>query len=135
MKPGEKLDALVATKVMGLVVTTPWPGKRSFCCLPGSEDDTPAVVVPLYSTDIAAAWEIWKKIHTLLKPEERISLNLYGDGSGGICHEVYEKDRKIHGLIGDDYAWANIEESEYLFCLGVCEIALKAVGVEVDETG
>jgi hypothetical protein len=55
VKPGRELDALVAEKVMGIEVDrAPWGelyvGKEGYD------------VVPAYSTDIAAAWEVVEKV-------------------------------------------------------------------------
>lgn len=69
MKPGRELDALVAEKVMGWK-WMPWVGNREQYVLVPAETDADSVfwwgrdvrdLVPPYSTDIAAAWQVWKR--------------------------------------------------------------------------
>jgi hypothetical protein len=61
LKPGRELDALVAEKVMGLLVIEPL---RLYYRHPTVTDE-----IPEYSTEIAAAWEVVEKIKTQVKAE------------------------------------------------------------------
>jgi len=59
--------------------------------------------------------ECLEAIARSLDDEHRVSLNIYPDGSGGICVEGGrgERFKGARGLIGDDYAWANRGEMDY----------------------
>lgn len=68
MKPGRELDALVAEKVMGWAPNYPggWPhppkdepNRKRHMAADGT------TVIPAYSTDIAAAWEVVEKVGPL----------------------------------------------------------------------
>ena len=88
MEPGRELDALVAEKAMGyrrVDLTPEWLGREVWCFYPGDsplmeyswdepsgnammhrngkdESDGTADILPSYSTDIAAAFEIVEKL-------------------------------------------------------------------------
>ena len=69
MQPGRELDALVAEKVMGWVDL--WTDGKSYMAYPPHEQKMPvgeAERDPIwpYSTDIAAAWEVFHKVKTML---------------------------------------------------------------------
>lgn len=63
LKPGRELDALIAEKVMGLEVLS-----NKDCYISGERKDMSgeitriASVIPGYSTEIKAAWEVVEKI-------------------------------------------------------------------------
>jgi len=64
MSPGRELDALIAEKVMA------WsrPVKHEGCLMqlpPNSSKGEPYSEAPNYSTDIAAAWEVVKKLRSM----------------------------------------------------------------------
>lgn len=60
MIPGRKLDALIAEKVMGMVVNQAREDMMpKFLKGPGTFSPAP---IPRYSTDIAATWEVAEKI-------------------------------------------------------------------------
>lgn len=120
MNPGRDLDALVAEKVMGwselktgLIVETGWDlyGKDST----GDGD----FLVPEYSTDIAAAWDITEKMrHIKCKQDKFATFTVMqteeGYWAGYTWHEVSYDDASGH-------------TAPHAICLA----ALKAVGVEV----
>jgi hypothetical protein len=69
MKPGRELDALIAEKVMGLVIhhkrRDEWNDGDSLFYVYYVEDEEHIEHVPKYSTDISAAWEVVKKLRDL----------------------------------------------------------------------
>lgn len=106
MKPGRELDALVAEKVMG------WSPV-------GDEFDGAEFAAFLdahpYSTDIAAAWEVFEKIQP-----------------AAICHAKFGGKNKLPEWVvarpddmGDEIATAPTAPH------AICLAALNAVGVEV----
>jgi hypothetical protein len=71
MEPGRELDALIAEKVMGWTDFSPIDPKydhsvgvngyrRNFARRPNKEREEP---IPLYSSDISAAWEVVEKMN------------------------------------------------------------------------
>lgn len=86
MKPGPKLDALVAEKVMGL---EPWPEQdprwectafkaRIARIVLGCQEAKPCLP-PEYSTDIKAAWSVVEHF-AAKKPSLHIELEHYSEG-------------------------------------------------------
>jgi hypothetical protein len=138
LQPGRELDVLIADKVMG--------GYESktigFITYPGSESSLEARAdfdkVPHYSTDIAAAWEVVKKL-TFIREPGRIYKPV-------IRLEFFEHDGPYECRIGrcksivyDDDIVATAEERNIgegrtademtvAMCLAICRAALKAVG-------
>ena len=76
LEAGYELDALVAEKVMGLV-------KGSFGWI--NSDTAIPIALPLYSTDIAAAWEVVERFKDwdwkLYSHGEGESFVIYKDGT------------------------------------------------------
>jgi hypothetical protein len=132
MKPGKELDALVAEKVMGLVL-----GFMS------EEDIEPSVVVdqatmsfdviPHYSTDIAAAWEILEKFQKEGKGFLVVSHMEYVKGakSEQWGWSVMNRDNGYYG-----YALDGWDEDDTFEVFGetaphaICLAALRALGAE-----
>jgi hypothetical protein len=118
MKPGKELDALVAEKVMGLVL-----GFMS------EEDIEPSVVVdqatmsfdviPHYSTDIAAAWEVLDSL-AVVEADVTISNIPPEVGFTGYVCRILAQDFK-----------ETIATSEVSAPHAISLAALKAVGVEL----
>lgn len=116
MKPGRELDALIAEKVMGLIVT-----EQGFCGHPitkgggrvhGTDMGWWATVLPFYSTDIAAAWEVVERMR-----EKGFNFQI---------HNVNERKNWVaffwkKGIVGDPYV-----SSETLTPYAICLAALKA---------
>ena len=63
LQPGRELDALIAEKVMGFILSTVHDGTDQRYCFHGLNHD--AVKVEPYSTSIAAAWEVVEKFDYL----------------------------------------------------------------------
>jgi hypothetical protein len=59
MQPGRELDALIATKVMGITIPS-WLEVPA-----GLQTMTSREVVPPYSTDLSDAWHIIERLHEL----------------------------------------------------------------------
>lgn len=134
MKPGRELDALVAEKVMGLVVdldnskyfdgTQVATRKEDFGAIGEAVQTISGVYhprlswpLPHYSTDIAAAWEVVER----LSAENWIFDLLEGAHEGASpwrAHFMREGERS-NGY-GDSAPHA------------ICLAALKAVGVKID---
>lgn len=82
MKPGRELDALIAEKVMGRP-TERYAGAVVFSVDPNSIQGVYPLdyIVPHYSTDIAAAWEVVEKVYDWnfrLERFEGLSKDYYG---------------------------------------------------------
>lgn len=110
MKPGLELDALIAEKVFGLKL---------------GEHDSPSDI-QYYSTDIVQAWKIVEK-H--VNEGKWLGIEFYptiGLNRDGLPYEAHWRVSGMtsyeHRIIADTAAHA--------ICLG----ALKAVGVEIDDT-
>lgn len=109
MKPGLELDVLIAKNVMGLPVAE---GEAAHYIRVSVWDEELVLrPVPLYSTDIAAAWQV---INTL---DELISLNQI-KGGGWEC-VVYTLEGYKIKAIGETAAHA------------ICLAALEAKGVSL----
>lgn len=118
MKPGRELDALVAQRVMGIRVTHEqgeyWPPPR-----PGANFATQPIRE--YSYDIAAAWEVVKKLQT---PKQRLAISL--NRNGGCWVEVVYFNPKTGAI---DRWSAKAKSAPHAICLA----ALKAVGALTDK--
>lgn len=117
MTPSRELDALVAEKAMGLKDILNSDG---YWC--HFTDDKPREI-PLYSTDIAAAWEVLAHFTKLgWDAEVQSSGEHYDDGHWVVILDPrYVSDEKC-GLI---------VQSAYSAPHAICLAALKACGVEV----
>jgi hypothetical protein len=116
MEAGRELDALIAEKVMGwtveLIVNSPcdafeeWRDAQGWRYGPNP---------PLYSTDIAAAWEIAEKLQLAVIP----------DASGGWCagHALFRGPGWYEENVND---WEHADTAP----LALCRAALAAVGAE-----
>src|SRR5688572_4258171 len=121
---GRELDALVAEKVMGLgpAVNYPGsayydgPGERGHYRGPGNL----LITIPCYSTDIAAAWDVWLKI-TSEPHAEHWAIYSYADGA--VAVEYYGD-----GYSGDRESGAgNWRVEADSAPLAICRAALQAV--------
>ena len=115
MKPGRELDALVAEKVMGLVRCTAIAPDHILPCHAHPANPDKGAETPLYSTDIAAAWEVVEKIKN-----RNINLLWHEENQYWYCcvhNEIFEVDQE-----------ATSESAPHAICLA----ALKAVGEKVD---
>ena len=149
---GRELDAIVAEKVMGCTIEWydsyeggPDTDKVRKCGCPDSEHNTQSDRVPSggmlaeYSTDIAEAWEVVKKLSHLrcegkfYKPVIRLEFyehdGLYSCRIGR-CKSVGEDDDVV-GHAEERTAehvtdWS--AEQDRAMCLAICRAALKAVG-------
>lgn len=109
MRPGRELDALVASKVMGIEIDGDvWPDDAVVCPVLG---DQWYMYIQPYSTDIAAAWTILEK----LKDDFNFTLSLQG--------ETYFL--KLIGI--DSVVTAEANTAPHVICLA----ALKAVGYDI----
>lgn len=124
MQAGRELDALIAEKVMGLVLTCPVDSrydhcvgtnrdgssaKRNFCRWPDGNEHW----IPFYSTSIEAAWGIVEKMSCPI-----LELN----GGQWECACLGMKSNPLHEPV------MGIADTAPL---AICLSALKAVGVEV----
>ena len=118
LNAGHELDALIAEKVMGFAVKL-WPHTdRLFVAERGNGTQ---ILLPAYSTDIAAAWEVVEKLgerfHArLLTPFIRSGDNHYWCGFTPLG---------MTGFNGRPDYEAVAETAP----LAICRAALKAVGV------
>lgn len=119
-----KIDALVAEKVMGW---KRWrfhnpsriPGEVTFgyeAVVPpeydGSDLQYLNMIIPPYSTDIAAAWKVWEWLE-----------NYYGKGKIALMENgVFLFEPEIYLAQAKTYEKA------------ICLAALKAIGVEIEES-
>lgn len=119
MNPGRELDALVAEKVMGLLVSRDSAWERAY----EQEDDLVETTqdrrlrrtLQPYSTDIAAAWEVVEKLE-LLDRGWQLCQSQRGWGIG-------------HSSVGDEWDWVvRAKTAPHVICLA----ALKAVGHEFE---
>lgn len=124
MKAGREMDALVAEKVMGLVLTCPvdarcdhsvgtnrdgTSAKRNFCRWPDGKEHW----IPFYSTDIADAWQVVEKL-------KANGNNVWVEWAGTVW------------VCGTTSVFPDIEADTAT--LAICKAALKAVGVEMEKS-
>jgi hypothetical protein len=126
VKAGQELDALVAEKVMGQVECSAWRADRAAPVSYFKESGDcahaacrPVGFVSCYSTNIAAAWDVVRRLTDVATPGHADDFTLQ-----------YEPRPMAWG--------AQFEPAEGAFpCdtapLAICLAALKAVGVEVEE--
>ncbi len=131
MNPGRELDALVAEKVMEMeyrewkpyCAPAGWYAKTAPPCNDrndkGEAIDHPSYQydLPLYSTDIAAAWAVVEK----LRKSHGIAIAVYEDGSTRV---ELSQDRLSHHP-------NNIFEGATTAPHAICLAALKACGVDL----
>lgn len=120
IKPGPRLDALVAEKVFGC---TPYigPSAQYECgCSPMNPEHETMInswcVIPKYSTSIADAWQVVEKI------EKDFAIQISSDGDAKIIWYCYLENE-------DKGVWVN--EKADTAPHAICLAALKAIGVEV----
>ncbi len=105
MKPGRELDALIAKKVMGIKDVQMTVGFGPVYDFTGAQG-MPRKVVPNYSTDIRAAWELVKKL-----------------APSGYMVQIVQRGT-------NDY-WVSVKDGEIIFAEtaphAICLAALKAV--------
>lgn len=120
MKPGRELDALVAEKVMGLPSVRYQPQGHDVDLVYGFNVFAGvASMVPCYSIDIAAVWQVVKKLNTEYECVAIITLPKTLRGPHYICN-LEEPSRGVSITeYGDNPAHA------------ICLAALKACGVKV----
>lgn len=112
MEAGRELDALVAEKVMGLTPVE-WSGWEGDLSLVYGDQETGGIV-PRYSTDIGAAWEVVEKL------KQDRTVHLWSVPSGYMV-QMTGVNAKMLEVIGQaDTA-----------PLAICRAALSSVGVEV----
>jgi len=119
-----EIDALIAEHVMG------WKGVApvSACVLDmaGINPEYPQVpqIVPYYSTDIAAAWEVVERLSTEFYHSWSLHLN-----NGRQYHEFKFVPPKemASGTIGPSH-WVESDTAP----LAICLAALKAKGIDYD---
>lgn len=112
LKPGKDLDALVAQKVFGLKVKR-WsdnisgnPDNANTHYWYEIEGDKAFTVVPPYSTDIKAAWEVAAKF-----PDRFMVERVYHNGEGWVCELA----------LGHGGYWAHGHTAEHAICLAALE--------------
>ncbi len=107
-----EIDALIAEKVMGLVVsdgiTTEW-------------DD-----VPHYSTDIAAAWEVYQRCFWYGKTKYQPGDCLV------VCHNPYCETKEEYWVAYMDYDHLECFTRADTAPMAICLAALKAKGIDVE---
>lgn len=130
MKAGRDLDALIAEKAMGWTkrvsadhTQSSIRAFRSFGVIYAWRDKNRREMgldVPLYSTDIAAAWEV---VEHLRSQGIAVTISTMGPRVNTSAHITYADGRRSERL-----HWGN--SGPHAICLA----ALEAVGVEVEET-
>lgn len=124
MKPGRELNALVAEKVMGFEVkpyeslkgvATPDYGGSLWMFAGGAWQ-----VIPHFSTDIAAAWEVFMQMPLRHPQDKSAYLTMDRDGDGYFA--VGYSDRQ-----GDWLLRERSTEAPHAICLA----ALRAKGIEL----
>lgn len=137
LKAGRELDALVATKVMGIDLTerpthtweplvdsgeyvdAKWCEHCGHCWFSGEAPGGPCAPTPLhYSSEIAFAWEVVEKLATRFPT---IHISLGAPNQRWYCSFFASKDDKGSALEADTAP------------LAICLAALKAVGHEPAE--
>lgn len=132
MKPGRDLDVLIAEKVMGFaVIKTVWGKHKQFCQYslgpPDYYDDAGESILhnplPLYSTDIAAAWEVVATLQfsgsAFKYEEEHIPSPVGTDSYTATFLNLNDESPKY--ILGEAMS---LESAPHAICLA----ALKAVG-------
>lgn len=120
---GRELDALIAEKVMGWTwdESTAWSPSGGRNSRTGRPDD-PWWWLPHYSTDIAAAWEVFEKIPmTIYAPHASLAAGEYENVDQWVAEARLPSKESI-------------SESADTAPLAICLAALKALGSsEYDE--
>lgn len=117
LKPGRELDALIAEKVMGLKLESCKPFSVSSIGGPGGH------WAPYYSTDIAAAWEVFGRL------EGAIISKWYGKWCcSNACTEMWgcyfdEPEETLNQLLNYRDYFTQADTAPHAICLA----ALKAV--------
>ena len=123
MKAGIEFDALVAVKVMGCV-NIQWSNisreNRAYCGCDGKiqlhrEHGGVAPALPRYSTDIAAAWEVFQKMRSKPFSRRRTFMMALRD--------------TVHQETGELVGWPDV--FWFVTPRTICHAALTAMGVEV----
>lgn len=91
--PGREFDCLIAKEIMGW--TGFWTNGTVYMAYPPAENMgvgyDERFPIPEFSTDIAAAWEVWEKI---LDPN-RSSIHPIGNGSTGLYYAIMYDDKGV----------------------------------------
>ncbi len=124
LEPGPKLDAIISEKVMGWtaaedcsgqVAWTPPKGPPGTITLSFYEHS-----LPKYSTDIAAAWEVFQKIHSMVFSKRKAFMEE--------VQRLVSARANEHSALERDFtmAWPDVfwQITPEIICLA----ALKAVG-------
>lgn len=129
LEAGRELDALVAEKVMGW--TTFEEYGQTFWRAPN--DGTRYLEPREFSTDIAAAWEVVKKLgefrggpHNIYKPVIRLEYYEHD----GIANVSVGRCKGMEDVVADAEVWEEHGEAsaDQAMALAICRAALKAVG-------
>ena len=133
MKPGRKLDALIAEHVVGHLVEH-WNGhyaikgdevggvgvieedKLVYCFSKGSRH------LPNYSTDIAAAFEVVEKLRA-----DELNFTL-GNGKNGNQHQAEFRERTTRALYTGKWWFSIADTAPHAICLA----ALKVLEINVE---
>lgn len=115
LEAGQALDALVAEKMMGCRVIRPEHGDvYPLCGCENSPHDKPGTFrIQNYSTEIAAAWEVFEK------------MRLMGWGP-----EIWGMNTKSRVRIYVAKAYTFLEEESQSVPLALCRAALKALSCD-----
>ncbi len=148
MTPGPELDAKIAIEVMGLRLADDdeqlsgillphghihGPGKRwasGNTCMYCTHPDCSWPRLPEFSTDIAAAWEVWERIQSLSLPPEGYAGGEPIPNAQPWIRFVQNLDRIDTGTLMPAQEMGNLWT---LWCLTperICLAALKAVGTK-----
>jgi hypothetical protein len=102
MNAGRELDALIAEKVFGQWLTS----DRLYA------DHAP---IPAYSTDIAAAWQVWRKVPTFTPFEQGMFFSALR------AHVAARMDK--------DYRWTDSAAVLHMDPVDICNSVLETRGV------
>lgn len=119
MKPGRELDALVAEKVMGIKLPTALIYRPCDVPDPKVLDD---IILPHFSTDIAAAWEVVEKMKSF-------QLNLSNGNGYWAC---FFKDNTKNGewSCPTTITYESAETAPLAICLAALKVMAGGVGQE-----
>ena len=114
MQAGREMDALIAEKTMGLILDSDNPFLANIVVFEANTGENTGHTqnLPHYSTEMAAAWEVWEWLKT-----QYHEINF--TWCKGVCYlTIFEHGNCILGADAET------------FPLAICRSALKALGVQ-----
>jgi hypothetical protein len=130
MEAGRELDTIVAERVMGWIncgqLGNEWGGQWGGCPPYWSQYGDRCLLIPSYSTDIAAAWLVVEKLRTEgLHLQMNDTLSAYRARFFTVASTVKWDQESADGAY---YQFASTPAH------AICLAALKALGVEIEQS-